>query len=265
MDKGDALSTVIKYKNGCLLAYTDNGSRNSFPVLVQHGMIASIDDTCLFDHLLQTGARVISIARPGYGKSSPYMMKDMAEWGDIVSILVDELRISQFDVLGISSGAPYSYAIGNKLASRVRKLFILSGTPALYEDRIVSFWPYPIDKNAVLADLQDLARKLFFSNLSETDLLKNDIRDSMMNDCFGIAQDLRLRCKNWGFDLSQVKTNVYMQHCRMDSQVPFITAEMTCKMLPNCKFFEKDSGEHFSTEVLNDFIETVMAEKNGSA
>ena len=156
------MSNIIKYKDR-YLSYTDNGSNNSFPVLIQHGMIASIDDTYLFDRLLQTGARVISIARPGYGKSSPYLMKDIADWGDIVSVLVDELRLSHFDVLGISSGAPYSYAIGNKLASRVRNLFILSGTPALFEDRIVAFWPYPIDRDAVIEDLQVLARKLFFS------------------------------------------------------------------------------------------------------
>ena len=87
----------------------------------------------------------------------------------------------------------------------------------------------------------------------------------MMNDCYGIAQDLKLRCRNWGFDLSDIKANVYMQHCKRDNQVPFITAEMTSRMLPNCRFIEKDSGEHFSIETLNDFIQTVMAEKNGSA
>jgi hypothetical protein len=35
---------------------------------------------------------------------------------------VDELKISQFDVLGISSGAPYSYAIGYKLPVKAQDI-----------------------------------------------------------------------------------------------------------------------------------------------
>jgi len=182
----------------------------------------------------------------------------MAEWGDIVARLVDELHLVHVDVLGISSGAPYSYAIGYRLPDKVRNIFILSGTPALYDDDILAFWPYPVDRNAAIAELQALARDLFFSHLSEDDLSRNDVRDSMMNDCFGIAQDLRLRCIDWGFSLSDVSACVSMQHSRLDDQVPFITAEMTSRLLPNCRLEAVDNGEHFSSEVLDDFIERAM-------
>jgi pimeloyl-ACP methyl ester carboxylesterase len=252
------MGNVLGYKGGNLLSYAEHGDRNGYPVLVQHGMIASISDDHLFGHLIEAGTRLVSVARPGYGESSPYKMNDMAEWGDIVAVLVSELNLSHFDVLGISSGAPYSYSIGYKLPGKVRNIFILSGTPALYDDNILAFWPYPIKRNAAIAELQTLARDLFFSRLSEDDLARNDIRDSMMNNCFGIAQDLKLRCMEWGFSLSDVRAYVYMQHSRLDNQVPFITAEMTSRLLPNCRFEVRENGEHFSGQVLDDFIARAM-------
>jgi len=246
---------VLEYKGGNLLSYAEYGAQGGHPVLVQHGMIASIRDGDLFGHLVGAGARVVCVARPGYGESSPYVMKDLAEWGEIVAGLVDALGLARFDVLGISSGAPYSYAIGYKLPGRVRKVFILSGTPALYDDEIRALWPYPTDTNVLIGELQALARELFFSGLSEGDRSRNDVRDSMMNDCFGVAQDLRLRCLDWGFRLSDVRQHVYMQHSRLDDQVPFVTAEMTSRLLPNCRFEVREDGEHFSRQVLDDFAD----------
>jgi pimeloyl-ACP methyl ester carboxylesterase len=252
------MGNVLSYKGGNLLSYAEYGNRDGLPVLVQHGMIASIRDDHLFGRLIGAGTRLISVARPGYGGSSPYEMRDISEWGDIVALLVAELNLSHLDVLGISSGAPYSYAIGFKLPGKVRNIFILSGTPALYDDPITAFWPYPIDRRAAIADLQRLARELFFSGLSPDDLSRDDVRDSMMNNCFGIAQDLRLRCIDWGFRLSDVRAHVHMQHSREDDQVPFIAAEMTSRLLPNCQFEIRETGEHFSRQVLDDFIERAM-------
>ncbi len=250
---------IVQYGNGHSLSLTEYGDRNGYPILVQHGLIASISDYDLFHRLLDSGTRLICIARPGYGESSPYAMRNMAEWGDIVSVLVGELELSQFDVLGMSSGAPYSYAIGYKLSDKVRNIFIFSGTPALYDDRILAFWPYPVNKKASIGELESLAKDLFFLDLSPEDLLRDDIKDSMMNNCFGIAQDFKLRCNDWGFSLSDVKALVYMQHSKEDNQVPFITAEMTAKLLPNCRFEAREKGEHFSNDRLDDFIKTVMA------
>ena len=75
-------------------------------------------------------------------------MINIAEWGEIVSILVDELKLSHFDILGMSSGAPYSYSIGYKLPDKVRNIFIFSGIPALYDDSVLAVWPYEVNKNA---------------------------------------------------------------------------------------------------------------------
>jgi len=251
------MKQLLGYRDGNTLSYSEYGDMNGFPILIQHGMIASITDYHLFTKLMEAKKRLICIARPGYGESSPYQMENIAEWGKIVSVLVDNLGLTQFDILGISSGAPYSYSIGCKLQDRVRSIFIFSGTPALFDDRVLELWPYPIKKNANIAEMQKVAKDVFFSNITKEDMLKNDVNDSMMNDCFGIAQDLRIRCMGWGFSLSEISCAVYMEHSRADKAVPFVTAEMTARMLPNCQL-EAREGDHFSEELLAQFIKNIM-------
>ena len=249
----------VMTKNNNSLSFAEYGDKNGYPILIQHGLIASITDSTLFERLIKSGAHLICIARPGYGQSSPYEMKNIAEWADVVSALIDELNLSHFDVLGMSSGAPYSYAIGYKFPDKVRNLYIFSGIPALYNEAVLSVWPYPVQKNASIAEMQKLAHEIFFSTLSEEDLANIDIKDSMMNQYFGVAQDLRLRCMDWGFNLSDVKEKVYMQHSKFDDNVPFLAAEITSKLLPNCSFTAKEDNVHFSKETLDDFIKNSIA------
>ena len=255
----NVMNKVVLYKGGQTLAYTEFGHPHGFPVLIQHGMIASIRDRHLFQQLVDAGARLVSIARPGYGESSPYRMENIAEWGEIISVLADELGLAQFDVLGISSGAPYSYAIGYQLSDRVRNLFILSGTPALYDDKVRAFWPYPLTPEASIPELQKLAYELFFAHLSAEDRARDEVRDSMRNDCFGIALDLKLRCNDWGFQLAEVRGRVTMRHSRADNAVPLAAAEMTARLLPDCRLEIRENAPHFSQAVLDDFIRTAMA------
>ena len=242
-----------------MLSYAEYGEPDGFPILIQHGLIASIGDAALFEGLIGLGARLICIARPGYGASSPVLMERIGDYAEIVSVLVEKLGLSQFDVLGISSGAPYSYVLGYRFPERARNLFIFSGIPALYDETIQAQWPWPVQTDASMDEMQRLAWELFFAHLSARELESADIQDSLMNRCFGVAQDLRIRGKDWGFRLSQVQQPVFMRHSRADSAVPCLSAEMTAKLLPDCRLETREDDVHFSPESLDDFIQSVMA------
>lgn len=252
------LKQRLTYKDDIPLSYAEYGDPRGYPILVQHGLIASIDDYALFDRLLKANIRLICMARPGYGESPPYEMQSFSEWGDIVSHLVTALRLPQFDVLGISSGAPYAYSIGYRLPGNVRHIYILSGIPALYDALVISRWPYPAPESNKMEDLQALARALFFSRLTAHDLQKNDIRDSTMYNCFGVAQDLRLRFTDWGFRLSDLKANVFIRHSKQDDSVPVETAVRTSQLLDHCQLELTETDPHFSSEVLDDFLEMTV-------
>ncbi len=51
-----------------------------------------------------------------------------------------------------------------------------------------------------------------------------------------------------------------MHHSKADNSVPFITAQITSELLPNCRLDIKEDDAHFSQEVMNDFVKTVMAD-----
>lgn len=254
----DEMCRILPLPLSGQIAVCDAGNPEGRPILVQHGLIASIRDSWLFDRLIQCGRRVITMARPGYGESSPIAMTCLADWGEMVEGLVGALALQDPDVFGISSGAPYAYSIASRLSHRVRNVFILSGTPALFDDQVLTHWPYPVDRQAGLDQLKLLASDLFFANLTESERRRDDIVDSMRNEGFGIAQDLQLRCRDWGFDLSTVVAPVHMEHARHDQQVPVATAARTASLLPRCSLAIREDGEHFSVERLDDFIRTTI-------
>jgi pimeloyl-ACP methyl ester carboxylesterase len=249
---------TLEYADGQYLAYAEYGQPAGFPLLVQHGMIASIEDAELFEVLLDKKVRLVCPARPGYGESTPYALASLAHWGELVGYLVRELGLFRFDLLGMSSGAPYSYAVARRFPHLVRHVYIFSGTPALYDAAVQAAWPYPSTANQSLEALQDLAHELFFKDLRPEALAQPDIRDSLHNRGFGVAQDLKLRFVDWGFSLSDVKQKVFMQHSQADDSVPFRTALRTAELLPNCDLELLESGPHFSPQALRYFLENTL-------
>lgn len=252
------MKNTIVFHNNTAISYAEYGDPAGFPILIQHGLIASIQGGLLFRRLSDAGTRVICAARPGYGESAPYAMRNVGEWGEMVHSLVDALGLRRFDVLGISSGAPYSYAIANVMPERTRNVYILSGTPALYDEQVRACWPYPIVLNASISEMQKLVYDLFFSHLPEEDRQADDIRDSLRNDCYGPALDLTIRCQDWGFWLENVKTPVYMRHSLADDSVPYLTADRTVQLLPSCQMGTRKDDPHFSQDVLDSFIREVI-------
>jgi pimeloyl-ACP methyl ester carboxylesterase len=158
-------SNMIKkfqFNGGNILAYSDLGKKDGFPILLQHGSIASIKDVGLLTELCKN-ARVICIARPGYGESSPYVLENLLEYGEIIQKFVEELGIKKFDVLGPSAGAIYSYAIAKACSDKVRNIYIYSGTPALYDEEVRKNWPFPMSGDITVEDSQRFAFEAFFS------------------------------------------------------------------------------------------------------
>ncbi len=241
------------------LSYSDIGPEEGYPILVQHGMIASIQDTDLFDALVERNFRVISIARPGYGDSSPIVLNSIGDWGKLIRGFVEALSIAKFAVLGISSGAPYSYSIAWELPKQVEKVYILSGTPDLSDPRVQSLWPFPLNQNAKTQDLQGLVHEIFFKGKATFNQAEID---SQRNHCFGIAQDLAIRVKDWGFALKHLEVPVILQHSRDDGNVPLSTAVITQQKISHSQLKIAESQEHFSPAMLTEFLnETVIKDR----
>jgi len=247
----------FEYQAGKVLAYNDFGVPGGFPVVVQHGSIASIKDTALLEELGRR-ARVICIARPGYGESSPFILNSFLEYGKLAAKLTRELGIGEFDILSSSAGAPYGYALARACAGKARNIYVYSGTPALYDEVIQKNWPYPVVKEMTIEESQKTAYEVFFAHIPESDKARNDVKDSMANNCFGEGQNLRIRFKDWGFTLPEISSKVYMQHSRKDGVIPYQLAVRTAELLRNCELELLEEGSHFSAEGYKAFVGSVV-------
>jgi hypothetical protein len=78
----------------------------------------------------------------------------------------------------------------------------------------------------------------------------------MAHNCFGEAQNIRIRFNDWGFKLSEIDHKVFMQHSKKDG--PYRMAIRTAELLPNCELELLEEGEHFTKEGYESFMEKTI-------
>jgi hypothetical protein len=214
---------------GMDVSYSFLGENHESVLLVQHGMVASIKETDLFAPVLSKGISIVSIARPGYGDSSCYPLRNLDEYGKIVEDLLDHIQVSTF-----------------------------SGIPLLTDPRVVEIWPHPIAKGEPIGYFQDLSAHLFswFDSSSAKDT--DDVRDTRRNQYYGPALDMKIRSEDWGFPLAEIRGHVAFQHALDDDQIPFEAAKITSSLIPNAALRQRKHGGHFSIQAFQEFLETCV-------
>jgi pimeloyl-ACP methyl ester carboxylesterase len=112
------------------LAYTEVGDSGGAPVLYFHGNPGSRLDWAEQDSaeaFAGAGLRVVSVDRPGFGRSDPKRDRGHADWPSDVGELADQLGIDRFAVLGYSRGGPYALACAALIPDRITAVGTLSG------------------------------------------------------------------------------------------------------------------------------------------
>jgi pimeloyl-ACP methyl ester carboxylesterase len=75
------------------------------------------------------GVRLVTVDRPGSGRSDPDPHPGMARWVADTGALVDHLRLGRFGLVGWSGGGQFALAAAAGLPDRVTSV-ALAGTPA---------------------------------------------------------------------------------------------------------------------------------------
>jgi pimeloyl-ACP methyl ester carboxylesterase len=101
------------------LRVVDAGDPDGKPVFYLHGTPSScvLDPRWVADASRQ-GIRLISYDRPGYGGSTPWVGRRVADAAVDVAAIADQLTLSRFAVWGISGGGPHALACAALLPSR---------------------------------------------------------------------------------------------------------------------------------------------------
>jgi len=269
--------TSVRVANGRQLALSSNGPDDGAPVVYLHGCPGSrLDDSPGRNALLaRVGVRVITVERPGYGRSSPCRGRRVVDYVDDLRVVVDHERIDRFAVLGYSAGGPYALAAAARLGDRVSAVGTIStvGRPdwpgAFYGmapgertlHRLASVSPRLVEIYFAFAK-RLLARKPqrflaeFEKELSDSDrslYAKPEIRDLVLRASreglrqggVGAAEDwAEFARRPWGFDLDELERPVHVWFGTADRIVPVTQSRYLVSLLKNPVIHEIDDEGH---------------------
>lgn len=258
------------------IAYLEIGDPNGLPVFMMHKLAGSRHLRPTDESTLRSEAiRLIIPERPGNGDSDPSEPRSFRSWTQDLVALAGHLNIERFAVIGHSAGTPYALATAHALPERVLALSIVAGMPPFrtLDDirdyaaefhaalivgkyaplllpsllRIVS---NAINKNpyryiertlreAAAADKMVFADPMFRARYAASLLAGVAWGD------LGMAREVLMLSKDWGFDLAEVRTPSVFWHGEMDRLVAVAGAKRLVGELPDAKLRLISEAGHY--------------------
>lgn len=133
---------AVRLRDGRMLRFAEWGVGEGTPVLFFHGVPGS---RLWFDEpaTARRRVRLITVDRPGYGRSDPKEGASLLSWADDVEQLADALGIARFAIVAWSMGGPYAIGAAARLPHRVTRLGLASISHAPPDERPESMAPPP--------------------------------------------------------------------------------------------------------------------------
>ena len=111
---------TITATDGRCVGYKDYGPDGAVPVLWCHGGPGSrMGLGTAADEAAEAGFRLVGIDRPGYGLSTPWPGRSIADWVPDGIAVADHLGIDRFVAVGVSTGGAYALALAALHPDRV--------------------------------------------------------------------------------------------------------------------------------------------------
>jgi pimeloyl-ACP methyl ester carboxylesterase len=265
----------VRASDGRVITLEVVGDRDATPVLLCHGLA----DSSLAARWLEQAARdlglcVIAPDRPGIGGSDRRWLSQLGDWTDDAAVVLDALRIDSAALLGISGGGPYAAACAARMTDRVRSLMLVcplglpewpTGGMAQGERLSLAFAARaPGLSGWSMSGLAALARRspgtfLWLAGTNQPDVDVRALEQPGMRESFltcyveafrrgswGVAQDLRLLTRPWGFDLESITVPTSIHHGDADATVPVGHARRYADAIPGAQLRIHPGQGHFS-------------------
>src|SRR5260221_3482061 len=247
--------------DGSVIAVEVAGEQGAAPVLLCHGLADSRLSARLFMQAApELGLRIVAPDRPGVGGTDPRRLRRLADGVGDAALVLDGLRAGPAALLGISAGGPFAAACAAAIPGRVRSLTLISplGPPGWPTSGMApgqrlslgvarhapAFGGWFLGRLATLARRSpQLFLRLATSELPDIDrraLEQPGTRDAFVTsyaEAFrrgsrGVAQDLRLLTRPWGFQLGSITVPTSIQHGDADTTDPPQHARLYAEAIP---------------------------------
>jgi pimeloyl-ACP methyl ester carboxylesterase len=251
------------------------GEQGGRPVLFCHGLADSRVSAQLFAPAArELGLRLVAPDRPGIGGTDPRSLRRLADWVDDAALVLDALPAGPTALLGVSAGGPFAAACAARLPGRVGSLTLIAplGAPGWPTDGMASGQRLAIQAARrapafggwFLGRLAMLARRSprLFLRLAASELPDIDRRalaqpamceafltgytEAFRRGSWGVAQDLRVLMRPWGFELGSITVPASIHHGVADTTVPPQHARLFAAAIPGAQLQLHPGHGHFS-------------------
>jgi pimeloyl-ACP methyl ester carboxylesterase len=277
----------VRRPDGGVITVEVAGKQDGRPVLFCHGLADSRLAVQPFGPAArELGLRLIAPDRPGIGGTDRRGLRRLVDWVDDAALVLDALGPGPAGLMGVSGGGPFAAACAARLPGRVSSLTLVCplgapGWPTRGMARGQKF-VLPAARHApafggwFLGRLAALGRRspALFHRLTTSGLPGVDRRalerpggreaflagwtEAYRHGSWGVAQDLRVLMRPWGFDLGSITVPTSIHHGDADTTVPPQHARLLAEAIPGARLRLYPCHGHFSIiEAAEDMLATL--------
>ncbi|MCU4743182.1 alpha/beta hydrolase [Halobacteria archaeon AArc-xg1-1] len=262
---------TVSVGDGRQLAYAEYGDPDGTPVLFFHGTPGSRLLGGLFEHAARRhGICLLSLDRPGYGRSSPWPGRTLSDTGTFVTAVLDDAGMSDARVVGFSGGGAYALAFAATHGDRVSEIDVISGatppsfrssTPAVQRllgaigqrtpralgglfrlQAWLAGWAPP----SVVVSQYTTADGRAEVSEKEAELVAHDFVEAFAKHRTGAVTESRLFTAEWDVSIAEIEHRVRLWHGERDTNVPIDAARELHDRLPNSRLTVLEGADHLT-------------------
>jgi pimeloyl-ACP methyl ester carboxylesterase len=288
---------VITVPDGRDLAVEVSGTGAGSPVFLLHGTPGSRNGPKPRGSLLyRLGVQLISYDRPGYGGSTRYEGRRVADAAADVEAIADALGLETFAVVGRSGGGPHALACAALMRDRVARTAVLVSLAhpgatdldwfaGMNNDNARDFSAAREDEASLIANLRRRADAtlrdpeslldVLSAQMTEPDLrivsdvsfrrmLASTYLEALRDGPYGWIDDVLALRVDWGFAVDAIDCPVRLWHGEQDNFSPVSHARWLARRIPAAEVQVQPGSAHFgAVEILPDILAWCAADRGG--
>ena len=253
------------------VTYSEYGDPDGRPVVFLHGTPGSRLLGRLFDADAQEqGIRLLAPDRPGYGRSTPWSDRSIADAETYVSAVLDDAGAGSAAILGFSGGSPHALATAAAHPDRVSRVDLVAGaTPPSLSATVpltqrllwglASTTPTLLGAlfrgHAWLADRRDPAFVVEQYTAEATEpvpqevatAVKADFLEAFARSRSGAVTDFQNVSTEWGIRFEEIDVPVHLWHGDRDTNVPIENVRRLETDIPTARLHVLRGADHLRT------------------